>query len=984
MVTKIFIRANHLTEWSNVDLLEDIPMSLNYSIFDIRNPEQREGNYSKTIKIPGTKINNELFTDIFEIDIDGTFNPALKSDVEVLIDDVSVFRGTMQLLRVQVMDTNFIDYEIQLIGNAPTLFQDLGDQTVSALDFSDLDHDYTYANVVASWTPTYGVGYVYPLINYDQTITTLYSVTDFVPAIFAKEYWDRIFTLAGYTYTSNFINSGFFTGLIIPYSGSQLKLTNTDIENRTFRASLSGFYETPDLYGTNVFNPIQRIVPFDDDSTPPNFDPNFNFNTTSARFVPTAVGYYDLSTELRLQSLWYDGGVLQDTSNTYVTQLLAQNIFLTTSDFIVIRVSAYYRMSLLGPLIVTQVQIVKNGTSVVGSGTVINSGVVDVFQSNLTFNFDEVKLRVLQDSTFYNGVAIDTITEGLPMLMNNVLPPKDTKLRDLLISFVRMFNLYMEADPDNPFNLIVEPRIDYYETGVNNALDWTAKLDESKELTITPLGELDSKSFLFTYKDDSDYYNNKYKKLTNDIYGKHLEVVDNDFSKDQKKVELIFSPTPLVGNTQSNRIVPHIYQFDEQTGTVTRKATNIRILYFAGLLDSVPNYIIRSNTDLGTFLYQQTAYPYAGHLDNPYSPDLDLNFGLPDELFYGYNQYIAPPGLEYTNNNLYNLYWKSLIDEISDPNSKLVTCYLHLTPEDVEFLSFRKVYVINGYYYRLQRIIDYNPISNDVTKVEFLKIKDGQNFQASKETLIGGIGGLIGADVAPGFSVDGSPATGEVRPRQSVIRYGTGGFLDANSVQLIINGDENFVHGNCERVTINGEGNTVYAGSSGVVLLNSSGNTLLGNNQNITLMNCSGCTVLDSVSNVNANGFTGYTFYQEGTYIYNTIDVHDPRGGVTLDLDDPTIFAANVLTIPAIYVNNNDFILSGASTSYDIAQVLQIPNPDFIFRKSGVITDLKFIGSLLILLPSPSSFALLDGTQADYIKFRPAGAAVQQLEVNVY
>ena len=77
MVTKIFIRANHLTEWSNVDLLEDIPMSLNYSIFDIRNPEQREGNYSKTIKIPGTKINNELFTDIFEIDIDGTFNPAL-------------------------------------------------------------------------------------------------------------------------------------------------------------------------------------------------------------------------------------------------------------------------------------------------------------------------------------------------------------------------------------------------------------------------------------------------------------------------------------------------------------------------------------------------------------------------------------------------------------------------------------------------------------------------------------------------------------------------------------------------------------------------------------------------------------------------------------------------------------------------------------------------------------------------------------------
>jgi hypothetical protein len=976
MVTKIFVKANQLTEWSQLDLLDDLTMSLNYAIFDIRDLGNREGNYSKTITIPGTKANNELFTDIFEIDINGTFNPALKSDVEVLIDDVSIFRGTLQLLRVKTIDTNFIQYDVQVVGNAPTLFSELGDQTVTALDFSDLDHAYTYANVQASWTPTLGKGYVYPLMNYDQTATNLYTLTDFQPALFTKEYWDRTFELAGYTYTSSFINSTYFKSLIIPYSGSGLRLTNTDVEDRTFRASLTGFYETPDLFPNLINNPTTKIVPFDNDSTSPNFDPNGNFNTASGRFVPVENGSYKLNCELRLQSLWYNSGVLVNTSNTYIAQMQADNISLVVGDYVDVRVKLYWGVSVVGFGVTTQLQFVKNGT------TVITSNVVAVDQSTPVLSIDEVKLRVLSTSLYYNGISTDTISEGMTMLMNNTLPPPDTKLRDILMSLIRMFNLYFEVDPDNPKNLIIEPRDSYYLTGSNNALDWTDKLDESKELTITPLGELDSKSFLFTYKDDVDYYNAKYKRATNDVYGKWLQPVVNDFSKDEKKVDVIFSPTPLVGNAQSNRIVPHIYQFDDQNNTISRKATNIRILFWGGLLTSTPSYIITSNvpTSVANIL---TQYPYAGHLDNPYTPDFDLCWGLPQELFYGYNQYIAPPNLEYTNNTLYNKFYKSLIDEISDPDSKIVTCYMRLTPEDMEFLSFRRIYTVKGYYYRLQKIEDYNPISNAVTKVEFLKIKDGQNFQFTKEVLIGGSLGTIGTDIAPSFVVDGKPFNGEVRPG-NIIRFGSGGFLDSSSTQLVINGNNNNVHGGNLRISINGNDNTVYAGSSGVTMLNSSGCTLLGNNQNITLENCFNCTIEDGVSNVNAVGFTNYNFYSSGTYLFNPIRFEDRLSGVMLDLDDPAIFTANVLTIPSQYVNNNDFILMGASTTYDVQQIVGIPNPDMRFRKGGSITSLKFTNGTYIFTPSPSSYALLDGTSEDYIIMRKAGSAVKQLEVNVY
>jgi len=973
MVTKIFIKPNHLSEWAQLDLLDDVPVSLNYSISDIRKPETREGNYSKTIRIPGTKLNNELFTDIFEIDIDGTFNPAIKSDVELLIDDVSVFRGDLQLLRVYLKDTNFIDYDVQIIGNTPTLIQELGDKTVSALDFSDLDHAYTYANVSASWLPTIGTGYVYPLINYDQTATNLYTLTDFVPAIFAKEYWDRIMDLAGYTYTSDFITDTYFKSLIIPYSGNGLRLTNADVQDRTFRASLTGFYETPDFFG--VFSPSfnTSVVPFDNDTTAPNFDTGGNFNTASGRFVPVENGSYKLNTTLSLVGYWYIGGIVDATSNTFTVQLQADNISLVVGDYVNVRVK-YNRDPILGFDINCFVEFVKNGS------TVLNSYFIELPKIGGTFFFDEVKLRVAGGSIFYNGVATDTITEGMTMLMNNALPPADTKLRDILVSFIRMFNLYIEVDPDNPKNILVEPRYQYYQSGANRTLDWTDKLDESQDMVITPMGELDSKSFLFTYKEDKDYYNEKYQKNNDEVYGKFEKFIDNDFSKNQSKIDVIFSPTPLVGNTQSNRIIPHIYQFDEQNNTIQRKATNIRILYWGGLLTSTPSYIVTSNvpTSVANILNK---YPYAGHLDNPYSPDVELNWGNPNELFYGYNAYIAPPNLEYTSNSLYNKFYKDMIEELSDSNSKLVTCYLRLTPEDVEFLSFRKIYVIKGYYLRLQKIEDYNPLSNQLTKCEFLKIKDGQSFQVTKETIIGGIGSSIGGMVKPGFVVDGKPLTGEVLPGK-IIRFGQGGFLDASSVQLVVNGDGNSVHANCMRIMIEGENNTVYANSSGVVVFGDS-NVLEGNNENVILLNSSGVTVQFGVSDVTALNLYNQTITQSGLFLKNP-SVIDLRGDVTLDLDDASIFSSNTLTIPAEYTLQSRFLLSGASTSYDIQEILSPPEVDFRFKKSGSITDLRFSAGVNINTPSPSTFALLDGTQEDYIIFRKAGSAVNQLEVNVY
>ena len=58
----------------SIDLLDNIPYSLNYAIADIREPDKRNSSYSKTIKIPGSKTNNIIFAHIFEINIQSNFN----------------------------------------------------------------------------------------------------------------------------------------------------------------------------------------------------------------------------------------------------------------------------------------------------------------------------------------------------------------------------------------------------------------------------------------------------------------------------------------------------------------------------------------------------------------------------------------------------------------------------------------------------------------------------------------------------------------------------------------------------------------------------------------------------------------------------------------------------------------------------------------------------------------------------------------------
>ena len=58
--------------------------------------------------------------------------------------------------------------------------------------------------------------------------------------------------------------------------------------------------------------------------------------------------------------------------------------------------------------------------------------------------------------------------------------------------------------------------------------------------------------------------------------------------------------------------------------------------------------------------------------------------------------------------------------EMQKANPRVKIVYLNLKSTDLISLDLRRLVYIDGYYYRINRIIDYKPNSNETTKVELI------------------------------------------------------------------------------------------------------------------------------------------------------------------------------------------------------------------------------------------------------------------------
>jgi hypothetical protein len=793
----------------SIDVENDVAMPLTYAISDIKNPDQRVGSHSKTIELPGTPSVNQLFSHIFDVnyDIQNTsstnfspdFNPNLKATAIVNVDTIEQFRGYMRLRSI-VRDRQNLDkikYKVELFGELANIIQLMGDAKLSDLGFEEFDHDYNRTKQKNSWTGSYVDGYFYPMINYGNSDGLNWKVEDFYPAIYVRQYWDKIFQYVGCSYSGSFCSASPFTNLVVPFTGESFKLSQTQVDDRKFSATTSA--QTDVLGASNFYSTFASPFIFDVEA----FDTDNQYDTGTGLFTCVDAGHY----EFVMTGTFFFSAVGANVVGTGAYPSMMVHFYRQRGSTVTFlngtNISgAFYGTTLLSGNSTPSVTFTySSDTTEVEVGDIIYCKIYGNWLGTITSGSANLQFS-LQSGSFYNTVNNPTIVEGNTLQLNQAIPD-DVRMADFFLSIVKEFNLMIEPVRSEPNSYVIETANTFYTGGVTR--NWSEKLDVSQPVDIQPMGALDARRYVLKRTDSDDYFNKAYREEWMETYGMKKHDVSNDFLKNVNEFESIFVDTPLVGRNSDDRVYPEIYTLDS-SGNPKPTSSGLRMLYVGGELSTgfSWNYV----TDGGT--YSETTYPYAGHLDDPTTPTLDLSFATPRRVYY--NAQI------YTDGNLWNTYHKTFITEITDKNSKIITASFYLKPLDILLLSFRDVIYLDiaglSGYYRLQKVMDYDPTKEGVTKCELLKIIAASKFGATTYS----VANYAGSTVSLTNTVISRPRTVEG------VSLGVG--RDVLSTERnsgsIVGGESNRLGVGAERITIlSSSGVTVFPEVRGATVINS-------------------------------------------------------------------------------------------------------------------------------------------------------------------
>jgi hypothetical protein len=676
-MTRIFIEGYEL------DLTQGLSNQITYAIDDLQNIDSKSTNFTKTIILPGTANNNKLLGNIFDFNnanfdnplepnVLVNFNAARNAVARIEVNGLQIIKGVLRLLEIVQVDGS-VEYECAIFGELGGFINALGNNRIEDLNFIAYNHTYSYANIVSSWDTSGSTGYCYPLIDYGNVSTGTYGVakkdfqyTTFKPALFLREYITKIIANSGYTYECDFFNSTKFRNIVVPNNQKQLtKETNNVLALTKSINQLMNTGGTQDFvsYPTKVGSLFTASVG----------DTTFTYTGTSTLTTTLTIelrGDYNLSTRPLTIALLKNGTIIPGSSETY-----------NGSDLL------YYNKTL-------SVQFATSDTLRVRTTCVLDGGD--------SVNVSESTINVLNDVATTAPIEL-----GDTMIINNTIP-KGIFQKDFFISVLKMFNLLVTEDKNKTNHLIIKPYIDFWGGSI---LDWSDKIDRSKVIKIKPMSEVNARYYNFKYKQDNDFYNEDYRKKFNEGYGDRIYDNGLEFAKDTESVEVIFASSPLFGTSTTDKIFPAIYKKSNENTKEDSMDHVVRIMQIKKVTSVASWNILNLATNLGS----NTAYLYAGHLNNPTTPTDDINYGAPQQLYFN----LTSGDL---SNNLFNTYYSSYLAEITDKDSRLLTAYFNLTDLDIFNLDFSKFIYIDGGLYRINKVMDYAPENNELTKVDLLRV----------------------------------------------------------------------------------------------------------------------------------------------------------------------------------------------------------------------------------------------------------------------
>ena len=746
--------------FQQLDIFEDITISLTIQQNDLVNLNQRRAPYSKTIQIPDTDNNAKILEHYYEINgVD--FNPLQKISAIVQYRGTNIFEGVMRLNSVISLGEERI-YEIFLLGEISDWASFFRDFDLQDLDYTDLNHIQEYSAITQSWEATgnndglFGGKILYPMINYGLeyggvgtafTPSFKYSFGEaqsfdqpgfavpervWKPAIQIKDVLDRIFALTPYEIVSDFFETDYFKAIYMDtFQNGQIgvesasAITNQNIflaqypllqltYNNGFLFDFPLFDNFPGSFDplnnyTNVVNPLSSSDRWGYFRAPYGGQYSWNLRFNVKLNDPAT---YNPLFPAKIAIFVYAGSDVNFIQNgTLIYQ--SPDINLNQAFFQQLPVNLYFSAT-LNPGDNVQV-FIRCQTPRVPLGFSSNAGeytLLPYSEGGITENL--IKWELYDSPTI--GTNLIDMRIGIPNM----------RAIDFVKSLITLFNLIVVQE-DNTKTIRIEPYNWYFNDPIRPRRDFTDILDLNSQIKIEPLSYDLSKDAIWTYKNtDNEYLPKTFFDRYNYVFGREkYSTLDNVFVG-ESIYEVSFGSCPTSGITNApNFIIPQYFYLIN--GQETPYSKTPHLFFWVGNRWA---YKDQYKSQQGTwYMYSGstavpwTTYPCVSHLSflDSQLPNVlsDLNFSSSFDFFgFATNQI-----QQFTPYTLTNTFWQPYVDNIYSPETKRLSGKFYYRPIDVYETKLNDKVWIKDAWFSIEKITDADLVNKRLTDITLIKEK---------------------------------------------------------------------------------------------------------------------------------------------------------------------------------------------------------------------------------------------------------------------
>lgn len=662
-----------------LDLFENESISQNWKFQDLSN-FTAQGAFTREFRVPFSDNNQKALGALFDVNVDAGSNNYFhyKLPAEIRVDTLPIATGYVRVRKVYKTMNRISEVELAFYAETPDLVRNIGDKKLSDIaDLTTLDEVINYGNVTNPNSTR-----IFTILDRGQrwseggeantrsliTASTPVWPADLTPAMNWGYLFEKIITEAGFELVSGTLNAAIST-YWMPWCNSSALVTSGSYNEFFFRA-----YPSASTGINNTFTTIPINTEL--------FDNSNDFNTGTNTYTAPAGGWF-----------------------TFRAIVKFTNALPNPIDIII-------ALSVNGSTAFNEMYV----------GTIDNGSVIDCNLRIALEVGDTVQLKALQtfgpatafvsvdagDGTYNSTLFELNKTElfyGQTIYYNLNAP--DMKQIDFVTDVIKMHNCAIVPDRAIPNKLYVVPQNSYLGSG--DVLDWTSKLDTSKDVVIGSTTDLQKSKFQFTYTAGEDVISKLYKNAER-IYGDYEAVgytinpntTPSDYAIGDQKIQLVTRSTPMGVINGSGFIMP-VFLNDQQEFI----APGPRCLFEAGA------YNLQLWDD-GLSSASVTSVPVLNHysLINANIDDLDLNW--------------APevPTYNITSNpyrNLFNEYWRTYMNALYSPEARMMEANFALSLSDILTFKFSDKIWIQDSYWRIVEITDYKVGMYESTKVKLLK-----------------------------------------------------------------------------------------------------------------------------------------------------------------------------------------------------------------------------------------------------------------------